>query len=188
MTGSTCRGSGTWPRCAPPGRCARFFGTRACGSSWRSPSAPLEPGCRRASRSARAVWLSAWVTSVAVLPGSRHDVDPAIDVRRRAGHAACEGRGAVGSGGAPAPYGDEITEGRALDGFVEQQIEVAKPGGGPRLHGTGRDRVHADVLWPQLVRQVAARGLERRLHGTHHVVIRDDLLGAVIAHREHRSA
>ena len=77
---------------------------------------------------------------------------------------------------------------RALRRFVEQQVEVLEAGGGARLERPRRDRVHPDVLAAQLVREIAAARLERRLHRTHHVVVRHHLVGAVVAHREHGAA
>ena len=43
-------------------------------------------------------------------------------------------------------------------------------------------------LRPELVGEIAAAGFERRLHRAHHVVVRHDLVRAVVAHREHRAA
>src|SRR5207247_8528725 len=112
---------------------------------------------------------------------SRHDVDAAVDIHGGAGEAPRVRRGQIRAGEADVHDVHEIAERGALAGFVEQQVEVPEAGGRARLHRTGRDRVNADVLGPQLVGEVAARGLERRLHRAHHVVVRHDLLRAVIA-------
>jgi len=48
--------------------------------------------------------------------------------------------------------------------------------------------MHADSLAAQLVRQVTAARFESGLHRPHHVVARHDLVGAVVTHREQRSA
>ena len=48
--------------------------------------------------------------------------------------------------------------------------------------------MHADALRTELVSEIAAAGFERRLHRTHDAVRGHDLVGAVVAHREHGAA
>ena len=56
------------------------------------------------------------------------------------------------------------------------------------LSGPGEIACTRMPLAAQLVGEVAAAGFERRLHRPHDVVVRHDLVGAVVAHREHRAA
>ena len=48
----------------------------------------------------------------------------------------------------------------------------------------GADRVDADAVGPEVGGEVADRRLERGLGDAHHVVVRDDLLGAVVGQRQ----
>ncbi|EEF24818.1 conserved hypothetical protein, partial [Ricinus communis] len=48
--------------------------------------------------------------------------------------------------------------------------------------------MHADAARSQLVRQIAAGRLQRRLHRPHDVVVGHHLVCAVIAHRKQRAA
>ena len=59
---------------------------------------------------------------------------------------------------------------------------------GERAHRPGRDRVHADVLLPEVPGEVAHGRVERRLRDAHHVVVRHGPLAAEVGHRHDRAA
>src|SRR5437016_12417804 len=92
-------------------------------------------------------------------------MDAAVDVHGGAGETARVRRGQIRAREADVHDVYEIAERRTLDGLVEHQVEVPQARRRARLHRPRRDRVDADVLGPQLVREVTARGLEGRLHG-----------------------
>src|SRR5208337_3418823 len=73
-------------------------------------------------------------------------------------------------------------------GLVEQLVEMADSRSSARLDRTGRDGVDADSLGPELTGEIAHGALQSGLDGTHHIVMLDDFLGAVIAHREKGAA
>ena len=54
--------------------------------------------------------------------------------------------------------------------------------------GPGADRVDPDAVRPEVGGEVADRRLERGLGDAHHVVVGDDLLGAVVGQRDDRRA
>ncbi len=54
--------------------------------------------------------------------------------------------------------------------------------------GPGRDRVHPDVLEAEVPREVANRGVERRLGDAHHVVVRNRALATEVGHGHDRAA
>ena len=57
-----------------------------------------------------------------------------------------------------------------------------------RAHGARRDRVHADVLEPEIPGEVADARVEGRLRDAHDVVVRDGALAPEIGHRHDRAA
>lgn len=71
----------------------------------------------------------------------------------------------------------------ASAGLIQKLVEVLDPGCGARLHGTSRNCIHAAILGPKLVSEIAHRGLKRRLHRTHDVVMIDNFFGAVVGER-----
>ena len=77
---------------------------------------------------------------------------------------------------------DQFADGRALDGLVQKKVEVLQTRGGPGLQRSRRDGVHADVLVAELIGEIADGALQGGFHRTHQIVVRHDLVGAMIAH------
>ena len=75
-----------------------------------------------------------------------------------------------------------------MRGFVQQKLKVFQARRGSSLQRTGRNRMHANALGAELIGQIAAHRLQRRLHRAHDIVVRHDAIGAEVAHREHRPA
>src|SRR6266704_2712948 len=78
--------------------------------------------------------------------------------------------------------------GRAFGVRLEHVTESGNASRGERLDRAGGNRIHANVLRPEIVRQIAYRCFERLLRYAHHVVPRHDLLGPIVRHRDDASA
>ena len=65
-------------------------------------------------------------------------------------------------------------------------LKPAMPAGRERPDRAGADRVDPDPVRAEVGGEVADGRLERRLRDAHHVVVRDDLLGAVVGQRHDR--
>src|SRR5439155_1164218 len=79
-------------------------------------------------------------------------------------------------------------ERRALLDDRLHRREACDRAGRQRPHRPGRDGVDADVLLPQVPREVLHRGVERGLCDAHHVVVRYRALAAEVRHRQDRAA
>src|SRR5262249_33544680 len=119
---------------------------------------------------------------------STHDVEAAIDID---GLARAQARAVARQGRDGDP--DRVDRdararrhpARGMAGYVD---ELADSDRGSRLQRAGRDDMNANAFLAQFTSKIAAGRLERRLDGAHEVVVLDDLVGAVIAHREKRPA
>ena len=73
--------------------------------------------------------------------------------------------------------------------YTSRMLEKSlMPDGRERLDRPRRNRVDADVVRPEIARQVAHRRFERRLGDAHHVVVGEDALAAEIGQRQHAAA
>jgi hypothetical protein len=73
-------------------------------------------------------------------------------------------------------------------GLAEGLARAADRRAGQRLHRPGGDRVDADPVGAQVVRQIAHRRFQCRLGHAHHVVIGRHAVGALIGQRQDRAA
>src|SRR3546814_4095224 len=71
---------------------------------------------------------------------------------------------------------------------LEKQTEFSDAARGKRLDRSRRDRVHTHALRAIVVGEIFDAGFERRLGDAHDVIMRDDLLRAIIAERQQRAA
>ena len=88
---------------------------------------------------------------------SRDDVCAAVDVDRAAGDPPGVVAREIGTGGADIVDVDQFMQRRALDGVVEQALEVLDARRRARLERAGRNGVDADVLRPKLDRRDSGR-------------------------------
>src|SRR2546421_6953102 len=162
----------------------RRFALRTAGSAARSGGAsaewknmPIRPRVRRAAR---------LMTPAADLHA--HRVVPAVDVQRRRGDVLRVVREQV-RGRSPHVVGlDVAVQRRALlDDRLHRQ-EAGDRARGQRPHRPCRYGGHPDVLLAEIPREVAHRGVERRLGDAHHVVVRHRPLAAEVRHRQDRPA
>ena len=65
---------------------------------------------------------------------------------------------------------------------------IAHRGACKRAHRTGRNRVDANPVMPEIGGEIAHTGLQRRLGHPHHIVVRHHAAGAKIGQRDHRAA
>src|SRR6266481_9881988 len=67
--------------------------------------------------------------------------------------------------------------------MFKHRAEPADAPGGERLHRPRRNAVYPDFFWTKIVGKITRTGFEARLGHAHHIVVRHDLLRAVIGHR-----
>src|SRR5262249_34252389 len=91
------------------------------------------------------------------------DVVAAVDVHRLAGDQLGDVERQEGGGGADVVDADQAARGRGLLRLVQEVVELRDAGGRAGRQRSGRDRMHADALGPELGCDVAHRAFERRL-------------------------
>ena len=116
------------------------------------------------------------------------DVEPAVDIDDLAGHRARQVAGEVDRRSADVLGGDVRAERRDLGERPVHLLEPGDPGGRQGADGSGADRVDPHAVGPEVGRKVADGCLEGGLGDPHHVVVVDDLLGAVVGQRDHARA
>src|SRR5262245_49085011 len=116
------------------------------------------------------------------------DVIAGVDMNNFAGHGSPEVRQQEERGISHFLYGHHPPKRRVV--FVPPQniAEVADPGGRQGLDRSGRYGIDPDILLAEIGREIANRGLERRLGNAHDVVMRHPFLGAIIGQGEDRAA
>src|SRR5439155_1901514 len=97
---------------------------------------------------------------------------------------ACDCRGSVtrqeNSGGAQLGRIATAFQRCALLIMLQHGREAADAAGGKRLNGSGRNAVHPDFLWAEIVGKITRTGFQTCLGHAHHVVVRHNLFRAVI--------
>src|SRR6266446_5634944 len=119
---------------------------------------------------------------------SPEDVVAAVDINRVAGHCTSVGAGEENAGGADLGDRDQPARRRALRHPRHQRVEIGDARGGAGGERAWADSVHADALGAELDGEVAHRRFECGLDRPHDSVILDDLVRAMVAHGEDRSA
>ena len=77
---------------------------------------------------------------------------------------------------------------RLIRRLIEQQLEILDARGGAGLEGARGNGVHSYAPRSELIGQIPAGSLQRRLHRTHHIVVGHYLASPQITHGEHSAA
>lgn len=78
--------------------------------------------------------------------------------------------------------------GALLAASLSSSSKSLMPRGGACLQRSGRDGVDANAARPQFIGEIATGRFQRGLDRSHDIVVRNHLVGAIVAHREHRAA
>ncbi len=111
-----------------------------------------------------------------------------IDECDFAGDAAGEGAREEERGVADFELVDVAVKGSSLLNGGEDAGKVADAASGESLDGASGDGVDADVLRAEIRGEVADDGLEGSFRRAHDVVVREDLVGAIVGEGEDRAA
>ena len=84
--------------------------------------------------------------------------------------------------------GDVSAERRVVLVPREHESESANAGGGERLDRSGGDSINANILFAEVSGEVSHARLESGLSDTHHVIVGDGFLCAVVREGDNRAA